>query len=37
VTIGLARLFLRERIARWQQFGIVACIVGVLVLTGASA
>jgi drug/metabolite transporter (DMT)-like permease len=37
VTIGLARVFLRERIARWQQFGIVACIVGVLVLTGASA
>jgi len=37
VTIGLARVFLRERIARWQELGIVACIVGVLIITGASA
>lgn len=37
VTIGLARLFLRERIARWQQFGIAACIAGVLIISGASA
>lgn len=36
VTIGLARIFLHERIARWQQAGIVACIAGVLVLTAAS-
>lgn len=37
VTIGLARIFLRERIARWQQLGIAACLVGVLIISGASA
>lgn len=37
VTIGLARIFLRERIAPWQRFGIAACIAGVLIITGASA
>ena len=37
VTIGLAGVILKERIARWQQLGIAACIVGVLIITGASA
>jgi drug/metabolite transporter (DMT)-like permease len=37
VTIGLARVILKERIARWQQLGIVACVAGVLIITGASA
>lgn len=37
VTIGLAHVFLKERVARWQQFGIAACIIGVLIISGASA
>lgn len=37
VTIGLARVILKERIARWQQLGISACVAGVLIITGASA
>lgn len=37
VTIGLARVILKERIARWQQLGIAACVAGVLIITGASA
>lgn len=37
VTIGLARALLLERIARWQQLGIAACIAGVLLITAASS
>jgi drug/metabolite transporter (DMT)-like permease len=36
VTIGLAGIFLRERIRRWQKLGIVACIAGVLIITAGS-
>lgn len=36
VTIALAHVFLRERLARWQRAGIAACIAGVLVITGGS-
>lgn len=36
VTIGLARAVLRERMARWQQLGVAACITGVLLITAAS-
>jgi drug/metabolite transporter (DMT)-like permease len=35
VTIGLARLFLAERVAGWQQAGIVGCLSGVTVLAVA--
>ena len=37
VTIGLARLFLRERTAPWQRAGIAACIAGVLLITAATS
>lgn len=36
VTIGLARVLLRERMAGWQQLGIIGCITGVLLITAAS-
>lgn len=36
VTIALARVFLHERLARWQQAGILACIAGVLIITGGT-
>jgi drug/metabolite transporter (DMT)-like permease len=35
VTIGLARFFLHERVAAWQQAGIVGCLSGVAVLAAA--
>jgi drug/metabolite transporter (DMT)-like permease len=35
VTIGLARFFLAERVAGWQQAGIVGCLSGVTVLAVA--
>ena len=33
VTIFLARTFLHERIARWQQVGVVATLAGVLLIS----
>jgi drug/metabolite transporter (DMT)-like permease len=35
VTIGLARVYLRERLERLQQLGIAACFCGVLIITGS--
>jgi drug/metabolite transporter (DMT)-like permease len=35
VTVGLARFFLAERVAGWQQAGIVGCLSGVTVLAVA--
>lgn len=35
VTIGLARVVLHERVAAWQQLGIVGCLSGVAVLAAA--
>lgn len=35
VTIGLARVVLHERVARWQQIGIAGCLSGVVVLAVA--
>jgi drug/metabolite transporter (DMT)-like permease len=35
VTIGLARIYLHERITRTQTAGIATCIAGVLAVTAA--
>lgn len=35
VTIGLAGIYLHERIERLQRFGIAACLLGVLIITAA--
>ena len=36
VTIGLARVYLRERIERLRQVGIAMCLGGVVAISGAS-
>ena len=36
VTIGLARVYLRERIERLRQIGIAMCLGGVVAISGAS-
>jgi hypothetical protein len=36
VTIGLARVYLRERIERFQQIGIAMCLSGAVAISGAS-
>ena len=36
VTIGLARVYLRERIERLQQIGIAMCLGGVVAISGAA-
>jgi len=35
VTIALARVLLRERVAPWQQIGIAGCLSGVAILAAA--
>ena len=36
VTIGLARVYLRERIERLRQIGIAMCLGGVVTISGVS-
>ena len=36
VTMGLARVYLRERIGRLQRLGIAACLAGVVAMSGVA-